>query len=183
MPIVSKPVLKSYFNSGDVPKESNYIDLIDSMALEGAVLTPKLAIIARNTTFSSPPTAVAVTFNNEIVDTYNFFSSSNPTRLTIPLTGYYRILGSITFPFNATGYRKIAIRLNGVSIYLKRNSVLALSSAPELTPISVITDPVLLTIGNYVEMEINQSSGATLTIPVDASNSYLTAMSIEYLGS
>lgn len=31
MPIVSKETLKGYFNKGDVPTESNYIDLIDSL--------------------------------------------------------------------------------------------------------------------------------------------------------
>lgn len=35
MPVVSKDTLKSYFNSGDVPNESNYIDLIDTMGLGG----------------------------------------------------------------------------------------------------------------------------------------------------
>lgn len=34
MPIVDKSVLKSYFNDGDVPNESNYIDLIDTMSSE-----------------------------------------------------------------------------------------------------------------------------------------------------
>lgn len=32
MPIVSKTILKSYFNDGDLPIESNYIDLIDSLS-------------------------------------------------------------------------------------------------------------------------------------------------------
>jgi hypothetical protein len=31
MAIVDKPTLKTYFNAGDVPTESNYIDLIDSL--------------------------------------------------------------------------------------------------------------------------------------------------------
>lgn len=31
MPVVSKPVLKSYFNDGDIPGEDQYIDLIDTM--------------------------------------------------------------------------------------------------------------------------------------------------------
>lgn len=31
MPVVDKNTLKGYFNNGDVPNESNYIDLIDSM--------------------------------------------------------------------------------------------------------------------------------------------------------
>jgi len=31
MPVVDKTTLKSYFNDGDVPNESSYIDLIDSL--------------------------------------------------------------------------------------------------------------------------------------------------------
>jgi len=38
MPVITKPVLKTYFETGDVPTQSNFEDLIDSCYNEGGVL-------------------------------------------------------------------------------------------------------------------------------------------------
>jgi hypothetical protein len=44
-----RPTLKSYFQTGDIPTESNFIDLIDSMMLRAELQSVLIALVSANT--------------------------------------------------------------------------------------------------------------------------------------
>lgn len=61
---VTKTVLKTYFNTGDLPTESNFIDLIDSLQ---ATLVP-----GNNISLNSQSNGIVkIDANNEIITTFN----------------------------------------------------------------------------------------------------------------
>lgn len=107
-------------------------------------------------------TDTAVPFTSNLSDNGNYHSITvNTTRFTIAQTGWYIMEGGVEWAANATGRRQIQIKLNGTT------GIAAVSQMP-ITTAATATQQMIpavlypLTAGDYVEMVLNQSSGASL---------------------
>lgn len=92
----------------------------------------------------------------------------DPTKITIRTTGIYLIAGNVSFATNSTGIRSAAILLNGSSIYPLAETLVSAASA-NTTNLSVVTI-LSLTAGNYITLNVYQTSGGNL----DTANSRLS---------
>lgn len=103
-----------------------------------------------------------LTFDSERYDNGALHSTTSDTgRLTAPVTGLYDIGASVDFAANSTGYRQIALRLNGATFIAAQmgNAV----ASPQAHQVQVSTQ-YHLTAGDYVEVRATQGSGGALNI-------------------
>lgn len=121
-------------------------------------------------------TFTAVTFGTEEYDSGSYHdTSTNTSRLTVPVAGKYLITGSIEYAANATGVRAAGIRMDG-STYIASQSTASLGSVLATTVnVSVVRD---LAANAYVELMAYQTSGGALNTL--ANN--MTHFSITFLG-
>jgi hypothetical protein len=84
----------------------------------------------------------------------------NPSRMTCKKDGVYSLRTTVVFAAHATGYRGIALRVNAGSYY-GQISVPSIGSVP--MDISTGWD-IALSVGDYVEVVIIQTSGGALNV-------------------
>jgi hypothetical protein len=124
-------------------------------------------------------TYTLVTFNAETYDTDGFHSTSvNTERMTIPagLAGYYQVTANVGFNTNTTGRRLLQIKKNGSAIAVGEASSATTDNYPAFNT-SIIVN---LTVGDYVDLEVYQTSGGSLDVLVQAER---TSLQIERVGS
>ena len=129
----------------------------------------------------SGSTLTTVTFDTESIDTDGYHSTSTNTgRITIPAgkAGKYLITGMGAFTFNATGSRSIWIYLNG-SAKTSWQSMPTSAGGTGLIA-SFILD---LAVGDYVELKVYQSSGGSLNLLGNNSDTGVTNFIASYLGA
>lgn len=105
----------------------------------------------------------ALTFDSERFDVGGFHSTSvNPDRLTAPGDGYYLIGAHVQFASVAGGRREFDLFLNGTT-YI---AVAEESNVPDGTGLlrAALSTLYRLTQGDYVTLQIYQTSGAPLNI-------------------
>jgi hypothetical protein len=114
----------------------------------------------------------ALAFNSERFDLVGGVASTQhdaatPTRLTCRQAGRYQISGHLEWANNATGARRIWIRLNGVT-----KIAVGASTDPTSDPLgpAIVTTIWDLTIGDFVELVVWHNVGAALNVA--ASGSY-----------
>lgn len=122
-------------------------------------------------------TETAISFDSEDYDTDSYHEAvTNPSRLTVPATGYYSIQGMCRWAGTANGGERSGhIIVNGGSTPAARicsSSIPPDASAPTCHAFACTAH---LTAGDYVEMRVYQASGATLSIDV---SSVLAALAI-----
>jgi len=119
------------------------------------------ARVYRSTNQTIPnSTGIAISFDSERYDTDGIHSGSS-TQLYCNTAGKYSIHGQIYWDNNATGYRQLAISLNGTTqIAIKRDEG-QVGSNPMIHQISTTWD---LNVGDYVELVVNQTSGGNLNV-------------------
>ncbi len=119
----------------------------------------------RNSAPINLPTAtdVDLTFDSEDYDTDDYHNLLvNPDRLTVPISGWYRVMGCVAFSANSSGFRQVSVRVNGGSaIVVARIGPYA--SAETIIPFSTEYE---LAAGDYVTVRVYQNSGSTLTAAV-----------------
>jgi hypothetical protein len=117
-------------------------------------------------------TETAATFNAEVgTDPWGMWASGTATRITVPLDGWYTFTGYGSFAANATGVRGVKIRQGGSATLAMNRVPVAGAGTTDLT---VVTGPVSLSAGNYVELTVEQTSGGALNVtPV---------MGVQYVG-
>lgn len=124
-------------------------------------------------------TDTPIVFDTERFDTDGFHDNAvNNTRITIPagFTGRYgRFSGGLLFAASTAGYRYIAIRKDGATFVAVQHLNPSVGSAF----IRVVSDPLLLTAGNYYELVAFQSSGGNLDVSKAAD--YSPEFSLEVL--
>lgn len=132
--------------------------------------------------------ATQVTWNNEYVDSDSYHdNSTNPTRITVPSTGIYRVSFQLLFNADeATGFYQGRVRLNGTTYQYHTGRF-----EPEsvLNPFGVYGHIILsLTAADYIEIEAFHDTagnktllGGTLAGTVAAT--YFTSVCVEYLGT
>lgn len=112
--------------------------------------------------------ATVLTFDSERWDTDGIHSTSaNTGRLTCVTPGEYLIFAQILFEANATGVRRLQIRLNGTT-FLASDGFIAASEGASYLNTSTHFD---LVIGDYLEALGFQTSGAALNITADPNHS------------
>lgn len=102
----------------------------------------------------------AVVCNSERYDTDTMHStSSNTSRITFTTAGKYRVWVVGMFAANATGIRRVRLRLNGGSTYIAQNNEVSLSGTE--THIVAYTEYAFAA-ADYVEVMAFQNSTGSL---------------------
>jgi hypothetical protein len=116
-------------------------------------------------------TPVPVTFDSESVDTYNGHSTlSTTSRYTAQVAGWYDVVGTISYPLNATGVREVLLAVNGTALTPYRAELPA--GAQPL--VFQLAQMVFLNVYDYVETWALQTSGGALSLGVGSTASGMT---------
>ena len=100
----------------------------------------------------------AIQFDNESYDTHGQHDNvTNNTRLTAAVKGIYHIGCAVEWAFNATGYRWVAIRLNG-------SVVVSPLQHPGAAQSMMTCVDYALSAGQYAECVVMQNSGGDLAV-------------------
>jgi hypothetical protein len=145
----------------------------------GFLLAPPCFIGGQSGTQSIPNNAsTAVTWDYEVVDTYNGHSAqTNLSRYTVPFAGVWLVYGYVAFPPNATGRRITNIEWNGGAV-----SQVELPNAGAGANTNVLNWWLgEAAAADYFELFAYQSSGAAMNLLVSpaAASSYLQ---VQYVG-
>ena len=134
--------------------------------------------VYNNANISAASSAYTVlTFNSERYDTDGIHSTTtNTNRLTVTRSGKYEILGSAQWANNATGYRMLGIRLNGVT-WIGFIQNVAISSPL----VQQASSQYQLNVGDYVELLVYQNSGVALNILAEPN--YSPEFSMQQVGN
>lgn len=107
--------------------------------------------------------ALVLAFNTERFDTNAIHDTAvNNSRLTCKTAGLYLIVGNIEWAANATGYRRLDIRLNGATLIASEREGDVVVAA--ITTIQHITTIYQLAVNDYVELLATQTSGGNLNV-------------------
>lgn len=110
---------------------------------------------------------VSLAFNSENYDTDNIHDLANNSRLTCRTAGIYLIKAAASFMKNPTGYRVLTIRYTKSSdpgLHLPISTQLMNGDASFSTCHLETSTLWEMAVGDYVEAEVYQSSGAPLTV-------------------
>lgn len=124
------------------------------------------ACATKNTTQSIPNgAATTVVFETEDYDTDSYHStSSNTSRLVVPVTGYYHITGYIELASWASGSAGsrliVTLRINNVDFLDLWDSNFWNTAEPALS----VSQDKFLTAGDYIELVVYQGSGSSRNI-------------------
>lgn len=128
----------------------------------------------------SSGTDTFVSYTTENYDVGDLWNISDPTRLTAPSTGYYRISGVVEWSGNTTGYRMGNLYVNGVYKLVLFAEQPSVSGGFSVTSFSVALS---LTAADYVELSLWQNSGSTLTMISGATENVFEMESVSASGS
>ena len=104
----------------------------------------------------------ALTFNSERYDTNTMHdTATNSGRITFNTAGLYTIIGHASFAANGTGYRQLAIRMNGATFLASFNPIN--NGAGQNTDVLIATT-YKFAVADYVELLAQQTSGGALNI-------------------
>lgn len=104
----------------------------------------------------------AITFDQTLVDTYGGHSNTtNNSRYTAQVAGWYSVSGGIGYLTNATGARGAVIYKNGAALTQATGSITAASSVLHVAMAGEFL--IQLAVGDYVELYAFQSSGGALS--------------------
>ena len=118
--------------------------------------------------------ALALAFNSERFDQAGGVASTqhdtvtNNSRLTALYAGVYMINGLVEFAANATGLRRLDIRLNGATL-IASEATLNIGAGANLQ--MEVTTLYSMAVNDYVELLCTQNSGGALNINVGANYS------------
>ena len=136
------------------------------------LLNRPVAVITQ-TTAQSNSTASAITFNATTVDTYGGHSNStNNSRYTAQVAGWYWVRGNVLFVSNVTGNRSCQLYKNGTA--LTTSFVVYPAASTNYAAMGFETSTlVFLNAGDYVELFASQDSGGALNTYVATGSSNL----------
>lgn len=125
---------------------------------------------------------VTVTFQAVENDDWGCWNVSHPSRLTAPVTGRYLIQGQAKWGDGSSGVRQISLKINGTQEIAYANNDRATGHG---THTSVMSPPVTLQKGEYVEMLAYSGANLDLVVTADGDNyvGWFPSMSLIYLGS
>lgn len=136
----------------------------DILYLQSRSDNPTSALVYHNTTQSiATATDTAVAFNSETFDTGMHSTVTNNSRLTVPAgeAGNYLITATVEFVADATGQRKLAIRIDGVlEIACVQVNATGGGNATKLTVAGIYG----MNAAGYIEAIVSQNTGGSLSL-------------------
>ncbi|SFD14519.1 hypothetical protein [Streptomyces aidingensis] len=134
---------------------------VNQWLLPGTVLFEAGRELAQSiTTGATPSSANALSWDDVELDPLEGWDAGAPTRYTCQIAGRYRLEGRVSFVASTSG----TVRAGGWFV----NGSLVAQSRDAITPTSQIhtvaaaVTPVLLAVGDYVELAAGQNSGGNL---------------------
>lgn len=126
----------------------------------------RFAKVVRTTNLSlaTSGTIQVVPFESALVNRNTLWAVATPSRITVDKPGTYQISAQVEFAASATGDRELAIRKNGVAADLLKVTIKSATLANDLS----LTGYLQLTVGDYVELYANQTSGGALNLTATA---------------
>lgn len=126
-----------------------------------------LCNVYQNTIQSIPnATYTAILMDQEVTDAYGGHStSSNTSRYTAVVAGWYWVYGTVMYANNSTGFRFLAVTKNGTGNVVNGAAAVVPPSTSYLGSVTV-GGPVQLNAGDYVEMATYQTSGGALNTAI-----------------
>ena len=127
-------------------------------------------------------TGTFLSFDTEDFDTDGFHdNSTNNSRITIPSgkAGKYQVNFNLQWAANATGTRYCMLAKNGTTVVEKLLSVSTTGGYAEQF-IGIILN---LSVADYIEAKVDQSSGGSLDVWGNNSLNRGTSLSVSYLGA
>ena len=124
-------------------------------------------------------TWTAIALDQEQTDTYGgHTTTTNTSRYTAQVAGWYTVCGVSVWGANATGSRGSRLHVNGATIQ-GSTGLIATVTTGSLTGITSATRAVFLNAGDYVELAGYQSSGGNLStgVATDLSSALFVAWS------
>lgn len=114
----------------------------------------------------SGTTYTSLNLDSEVLDTEGGHSTStNTSRYTAVYAGLYQVSYTASFPTNATGNRSIRLVVNGAAITGNGGCVVELPACTGSNSwVGAGAALVYLGVGDYLEMQAWQNSGATLAL-------------------
>jgi hypothetical protein len=163
---------------------------ITNSAFEGALLLgtaapgaawgyPDGARVYNNAALTIPDTTgTLLTFNAERYDNGGLHDTvTNNSRLTAQKAGKYTIWAGVEWALNTTGFRMVAIRLNGTT----NIALVTANGTTGNTTDQSISTLYHLAAGDYVEVMVWQTSGGNLNVSVGGS--YSPEFAMQWLGA
>lgn len=164
-----KDAIKLDVNTSDMIVDTqNFFTITSTITNLGAAnYIPNSSAVARINAVQSIPdnTFTKISFTNvNNVSAPEYWNIANPTRLVAPRGGIYEIKCAITFASNATGFRQVRLLLNGTPVTAPQtlNTLGAVTGFD--TVLNVVFPQVNMGGGQYVEVEVNQTSGGALNV-------------------
>lgn len=115
-----------------------------------------------NASFSlADATLTQVSFTGESVDELSAWVIGSPTRLTIPTTGWYMVSAYTSYANNSSGRRLTSVILNGTTEVITTDYRMPVNGG---TTNVTIAGLAYLTAGDYLELQVYQTSGGSLTV-------------------
>lgn len=141
---------------------------VDLTALASAVNSPPMCIVRNSGTQSIPNiTFTALSFDVEEYDVFGMHSPSvNPSRITVPVSGYYQLDGLAVFASSVTGRRLAHYSVNGATIPTGDAAVPAVASGGGNTGVTLPSRTQFMVAGDYAEIFAFHDSGGALNAAV-----------------
>ena len=121
-------------------------------------------------------TLTLVPFGAESYDTASMHStSSNTSRIIVPVAGNYHIIAQCGWAFNATGRRTITVRKNAAGVSGGGTQVMinTLNGSANSGTQFQVTDDLELLANDYLEMFALQQSTVTLDVASGETNTFM----------
>lgn len=128
-----------------------------------------MASRSSNQNIASSATWTSLSFDTQEYDTDGCFAATD-TKLHARRSGQYKVGGTVNFAANSTGIRAIRIALNGTTYYFLQFSPAVAVYDHALTTGGVIN----MVNGDYIEVDVFQSSGGALNAVAAANYKMLT---------
>lgn len=123
----------------------------------------------------------AIQFQAEDVDNYNGHdNSTNNTRYTCKVAGWYRLSGKVGWAANATGRRAAQWFKNGSALNASQTAIIATSASDVEHP--AVSMLVSLAVDDYVELHGFQESGGALSTTVTTAQ-VQSIMTVEWVST
>jgi len=120
-------------------------------------------------------TETPVQFDNESYDTDTMHDNvTNNTRITFTTAGIYSISGNVVWAAGAGGRRNVTVKLNGTTYLVQQE--LPLSSTNDASGSFSLQHS--FTAGDYIEVNVYQSSGGAINLNAAGSPCYVSAFRV-----
>jgi hypothetical protein len=184
-----------YSSSGSTPARLGIGTAGQVLTVNAGATAPEWKTPASGSTFAgcaltksasqtiSNNTGTFISFNGEDFDTDNFHdNSTNNTRITIPSgkAGKYQVNLNLQWAANTSGTRYCMLYKNGTVNFVEKLLSVSTTGGYAEQFLATIMD---LTVGDYIEAKVDQSSGGNLDVWGDNSLARGTSFSVSYLGA